>query len=325
MFGWKEDECSKSMLVHRVSAIYQGKGQYRDHNREDCRLVRQVSSHTRFMRFTYMIASQTIQNPITALTALSSSRNLLCPLLFLHHPSYPAHRNPEHRLNIAPLPYAAFRRTFQSMLAAMLLLRRLLLPCLLLPIVPVSTKLVNITVDDTFGNPDRSVIPTYLPANDTWHTGSPGEQCAVCTIKPSELDTSQIFDQSWHHGSYLLNNPISVQVTFPGTAVYVYNVVPNTIPGANTFMNISFAIDGETVGQFLHVPDSISEIMYNHLVYANTTLSDSPHTLVMSASGSNESFIFFDYLLYTTEVDGPAIPASPTSSTTTVRLGPGEK
>lgn len=193
---------------------------------------------------------------------------------------------------------------------------------LLLPSTAVS---VNVTVDDTFGGNDGTVIPEYLPANGPWHVGSPTEQCDVCAIKPSELDTSQIFDQSWHHGSYLLNNPISVQVTFPGTAVYVYNVVPNTIPGANTFMNISFAIDGETVGQFLHVPDSISEIMYNHLVYANTTLSDSPHTLVMSASGSNESFIFFDYLLYTTEVDGPAIPASPTSSTTTVRLGPGEK
>ncbi|KAI1781953.1 hypothetical protein LXA43DRAFT_1053891 [Ganoderma leucocontextum] len=197
-----------------------------------------------------------------------------------------------------------------SMAAYMLLsLFALLIP-------PASAVSVNITVDDTFGNSDGTVIPAYLPSNSTWHIGSPTEQCDVCAIKPSEFDASQIVDQSWHHGTYYLGIPIFVQVTFPGTAVYVYNVIPNFLKGANTFVNVSFAIDGETVGQFSHIPDSTSEILYNHLVYANTSLSDSVHTLVMSASGSNESLVFFDYLLYTTEAENtPSAAASATAGT----------
>ncbi|KAI1782292.1 hypothetical protein LXA43DRAFT_1051742 [Ganoderma leucocontextum] len=192
--------------------------------------------------------------------------------------------------------------------------RLLSLFALLIP--PASAVSVNITVDDTFGNSDRTVIPTYLPANSTWHIGSPTEQCDVCAIKPSEFDASQIVDQSWHHGTYYLGIPIFVQVTFPGTAVYVYNVIPNFLKGANTFVNVSFAIDGETVGQFSHIPDSTSEILYSHLVYANTSLSDSLHTLVMSASGRNESLVFFDYLLYTTEIEStPSVAASAISGT----------
>ncbi|PIL33597.1 hypothetical protein GSI_04220 [Ganoderma sinense ZZ0214-1] len=172
-------------------------------------------------------------------------------------------------------------------------------------VLPCVAVLFNITVDDTFGNKDGPVTPTYLPAN---------------TIKPSELDTTQILDQSWHHGSYLPGIPIYVQVTFRGTAVYVYNVVPNTLPGAKTFVNISFALDGAPVGQFLRVPDARSDILYNHLVYANTSLcGDAPHTLV------------FDYLLYTINVEEtPSASVSATlvpeicSQTSEGCRGPGE-
>ncbi|KAM5543046.1 hypothetical protein V8D89_003430 [Ganoderma adspersum] len=193
----------------------------------------------------------------------------------------------------------------------------MLLALFTLLILPSTAASVNVTVDDTFGSKDGTVIPEYLPANSPWHVGSPTEQCDICAIKPSKLDTTQILNQTWHHGSYLREKPLYVQVTFSGAVVYIYNVVLNTLPGANTFMNTLFTIDGETAGQFLHAPDSSSEILYNHLVYANASLSaDAPHTLVMSASGRNESFVFFDYLLYTTEIDAPAIPASATSSST---------
>ncbi|PIL26698.1 hypothetical protein GSI_11225 [Ganoderma sinense ZZ0214-1] len=185
-------------------------------------------------------------------------------------------------------------------------------------ILPAAAVSVNITVDDTFGNSDRTVIPTYLPANNTWHVGSPSEQCDICVIKPFMLDTSQIVDQSWHHAMYFVGTPIEVQVAFPGTAVYVYNVITNTLPGgAAMTVNISFALDNETVGHFFHAPDSSSDILYNQLVYANASLSDKLHTLVMSASGSDASLIFFDYLLYTTdsEVEGtPSATATVTSS-----------
>lgn len=189
---------------------------------------------------------------------------------------------------------------------------------------PAAAISVNVTVDDTFGNSDGSVIPTYFPANDTWHVGSPSEQCNICAIKPSELDTSQILDRSWHHATYFIDIPIQVRITFRGTAVYVYNVVPNFLPnGAITFVNETFTLDGETVGHFSHIPDdSSSKILYNQLVYANMTLSDSLHTLIMSASGLEPSLIFFDYLLYTTEAERTASAAATATSDTSLSSTP---
>ena len=196
---------------------------------------------------------------------------------------------------------------------------------LLLPTVRAVT--VNITVDDTFGNIDGSVIPTYLPANDTfWHAGSPSELCDICVIEPSWLDASQIVNKSWHHAIYgKSDTPVQVQVVFPGTAVYVYNIIPNTFPdGSSTLVNISFALDGKTVGEFKHFPNASSEISYHQLVYSHTNLSDSSHTFIMSASGidSEPSLILFDYLVYTTEVEDMTsatatqaqVPASGTSN-----------
>ncbi|PIL26701.1 hypothetical protein GSI_11228 [Ganoderma sinense ZZ0214-1] len=95
----------------------------------------------------------------------------------------------------------------------------------------------------------------------------------------------------------------------------------NALPNASdpiTFANISFALDGETMGHFLRAPDASSEVLYNQLVYANASLADGLHTLVMpvSASGSNASLMFFDYLLYTTEAEA-------TTSATTASMTAG--
>ncbi|PIL33026.1 hypothetical protein GSI_04475 [Ganoderma sinense ZZ0214-1] len=194
-----------------------------------------------------------------------------------------------------------------------------LLACLFLSLLaffipPTTAALVNVTVDDTYGSNDKTVIPVYTPNNTTWHIGSPTEQCDVCAIKPSEFDTSQIYDQTWHHATYFVGTPIQVSVTFRGTAVYVYNVIPNYLKGANTYVNLAFAIDGITVGQFTHTPDSSGTILYNYLVYWTTGLANAEHTLVMSASGSQESLIFFDYLVYTTEVDDATTSGAASSS-----------
>ncbi|PIL26700.1 hypothetical protein GSI_11227 [Ganoderma sinense ZZ0214-1] len=103
-------------------------------------------------------------------------------------------------------------RSFDSLIEpGPILCAATLLALLMHLVLPAAAISVNVTVDDTFGNSDRTVIPTYLPANDTWHVGSPSEQCAVCAIKPSMPDTNQILDQSLA--------PRHVQVTFPGTAV----------------------------------------------------------------------------------------------------------
>ncbi|KAM5539192.1 hypothetical protein V8D89_007065 [Ganoderma adspersum] len=164
----------------------------------------------------------------------------------------------------------------------------------------VSSGLVNITVDDTFGDPTTGLFPEYLPNNGTWNAGSSSENCPSCYIGPSILDLTQINNKTWHDTTYLpWETPATITVNFNGSAVYAFNILPNTLPATITTANISFSIDGEDVGRFLHSPESGTTILYNQLVYQNTTLDDGPHTFTMTA-GSN-SLVLFDYLLYTTQ------------------------
>ena len=165
---------------------------------------------------------------------------------------------------------------------------------------PVSARLVNITVDDTFGDPTTCLFPEYSPNNGTWNAVSSSENCPSCYIGPSILDLAQIHNGTWHDTTYLpWETPATITVRFNGSAVYVFNILPNTLPSTITIANISFSIDGEDVYQFLHSPESGTTILYNQLVYRNTTLSDGTHILTMTA-GSN-SLVLFDYLLYTTQ------------------------
>ncbi|KAM5539938.1 hypothetical protein V8D89_006441 [Ganoderma adspersum] len=196
------------------------------------------------------------------------------------------------------------------MLAALPLLRRLLLPCLLLPIVPVSTKLVNITVDDTVGDSTSQSTLTYSPSG-SFHTG---QDCSTCAVHPgntsSTVDVSQVKDGTWHDSTYHANVPGDpehvISFTFTGSAVYAYNMIANQIPYVTTLTNLTFSIDGDLVGTYVHIPENTTNTFeYGVLVYANTSLSYGQHFFVMSAGGPNASVFLFDYLIYTQDDSSP--------------------
>ncbi|KAM5532361.1 hypothetical protein V8D89_013955 [Ganoderma adspersum] len=181
---------------------------------------------------------------------------------------------------------------------------------------PATSSLVNITVDDTFGDPNTGLSPAYLPNQPTpWHPGSPTGTCPQCNIQPSTLDLSQIYNKTWHDATRKPSAvPPTITISFSGSAVYVFNIVPNTLSGTVTNADISFAIDNEYVGSFIRHADNTSDILYNHLVYSNTTLQDGIHTLVMSAGGTGQSLILFDYLIYTTESNSTTLFPPPSGS-----------
>ncbi len=87
---------------------------------------------------------------------------------------------------------------------------------------------------------------------------------------------------------------------FNGTAVYVYNVLANQVPFADTLTNLTFALDGHQVGTFVHEPTSSAFFDYNIPVHTSESLDDMEHTLVIQAVGdTTPSLILFDYVVYT--------------------------
>ncbi len=162
-----------------------------------------------------------------------------------------------------------------------------------------SSTLINRTVDDEHGDSLTGGVPTYLP-EAAWTLGS---DCPSCFIT-SKLKGK--YDGTWHYTAFggTPNPTPSVQATFHGTAVYVFNIIANFEPSAFNFStaNLNFYIDGAYVGQFVHPPDpTAEEIELRMPVYVNESLSNAEHTFIMSTDGPNTSMIAFDYLIYTTE------------------------
>ena len=213
------------------------------------------------------------------------------------------------------------------MLAAQPLLRRLLLPCLLLPIVPVSTVLVNMTIDDTDGDPIGGSSLTLSPSGQ-W---TPGQTCPACSVHSgntsSTVNVSQVFSGTWHQSIFVPNVPGDpnniVNVDFTGSAVYVYNIIANAIPSATTLTQVNFFIDNDLVGNYEHVPQNTGPTFeYGVLVYANASIPYGAHNFIMSAQGPNTSLILFDYMMYTQDrpdstsssLDGSGGPTGSVSS-----------
>lgn len=109
---------------------------------------------------------------------------------------------------------------------------------LLLSVALVRGLATNRTVDDEQGDSESGILPSYLPSANVW---SQGALCHGCGVNLDNIDLEQVHDGTWHDGTYRPGGePLSVTVTFAGTAVYVYNILANNILPTITFTNISF-------------------------------------------------------------------------------------
>lgn len=94
----------------------------------------------------------------------------------------------------------------------------------------------------------------------------------------------------------------------------MYGFIPNRVPGATSFVNISFELDGKAAGSFMHVPLQTEDYQYNVTFYANTALENAQHTLVMTPQRqTNTSYMAFDWARYT-YVQSPLLSCSSLSS-----------
>ncbi|RPD64701.1 hypothetical protein L226DRAFT_518689 [Lentinus tigrinus ALCF2SS1-7] len=176
--------------------------------------------------------------------------------------------------------------------------------------------LVNITIDDANGDASTGLKPQYSPLS-AWSQGS---TCPRCHIT-QHADAAQAFEGTWHDSTYHPGQPPNiVQMTFNGSAVYVYNMVANVIQdGTTTFTNLTFSLDGTEVGHYMHVPqnDAASTILYRTVVYQNASLTPTSHVLSIEAGGTTASLVLFDYAIYTTERDATDVPSASGQLTST--------
>ncbi|RPD58421.1 hypothetical protein L227DRAFT_505389 [Lentinus tigrinus ALCF2SS1-6] len=166
----------------------------------------------------------------------------------------------------------------------------------------VSAALVNVTIDDTFGDPTTGNQIVYDPPG-VWKVG---QNCSDCTAQP---DRSQLVNGTWHDGTFsaidengnVSNQLLTAAVTFQGVAVYVYCVVTHSFRSPVGNSDMSFFIDGILVGNFVQPPTGDTTYQYNVPVYVNESLPFGSHTIaiVNGHPSGNQSLTLLDRIVYT--------------------------
>ncbi|EJD46547.1 hypothetical protein AURDEDRAFT_164375 [Auricularia subglabra TFB-10046 SS5] len=168
-------------------------------------------------------------------------------------------------------------------------------------------RLVNVTIDDTFGDARTGVRPDYMPA-DLWI-----ETCSSCagTIKDSPFDWSQVHNSTLHEP--LQHAEANMTLAFTGQKIYLYFVQNPTVDTVLTFY-----LDGASrpAGTYSHrstKPSSIdaSLVLFNQMLFESPTLPEANHSLIVATS-ARDFPVVFDYAIYTTM--GVSMEETPSST-----------
>ncbi|KAH8101362.1 hypothetical protein DFH11DRAFT_1524094, partial [Phellopilus nigrolimitatus] len=156
---------------------------------------------------------------------------------------------------------------------------------------------LNVSVDDQSGDERTDALPNYFPTNG-W---TQGNGCSGCGVKP---DPTEAFANTWHDTTSHVNDtePRTISINFTGTAVYAFFILPDTVTtaGLTILVNMTFMLDGQPAGEFVHIPTNSTGFLYEQPCYVNDSLVNGPHQLFISANAqTSASLILFDYLLYT--------------------------
>ncbi|KAI0754137.1 hypothetical protein C8Q80DRAFT_1094444, partial [Daedaleopsis nitida] len=164
---------------------------------------------------------------------------------------------------------------------------------LLAAVATTRASLTNRTIDDLDGDSATGVKPQYAPSVG-WNQGS---QCPGCFV---QLDSNEVFHGTWMDGTVPADDttePWTITMSFEGTAIYVFNALANSISSTRTDQNITFFLDGQQAGTFVHAATSSTEIDYRVQVFARNGLTNGSHTLVVQPEPNSN--ILFDFAMYT--------------------------
>ncbi|KAH8114188.1 hypothetical protein DFH11DRAFT_254255 [Phellopilus nigrolimitatus] len=169
----------------------------------------------------------------------------------------------------------------------------------------ISAILVNVTIDDQFGDPTNGEQITYNPPS-AWQTG---QNCQLCTAKPSPA--SDAYMATWHDASFnpagtATNNVagqiIQASVSFTGSAVYVTCILTGSSVSPDGNTDMTFKIDGVAVGVFQQAPNNDTSYHFNTTVFSTSGLSNSLHNFTLeSGHAGNKALVMLDSITYTTD------------------------
>ncbi|KAJ3721397.1 hypothetical protein DFJ43DRAFT_1158590 [Lentinula guzmanii] len=185
--------------------------------------------------------------------------------------------------------------------------------------------LVNVTVDDQFGDPYTYSQITYTPT-EAWSTAL---NCSHCP-DPS-VSSAKVRNQTWHEsyfssdsnsGAVRPDTPRYASIQFTGewlaltaadgirsnedlalgNAVYVTCIIP---PSINDVTNrMKFFVDGILVGSYplMSTSSELAEWQYGVVVYQNTSMSLENHQLLIQSGeeGGPDAIILLDSIMYST-------------------------
>ncbi|KLO18722.1 hypothetical protein SCHPADRAFT_993380 [Schizopora paradoxa] len=161
----------------------------------------------------------------------------------------------------------------------------------------------NVSIDDTMGDPvtRRNII--YNPPGDWAH----GQSCRSCSAQATQPEDA--FDGTWHNSTYQVGGSlVSASAQFNGTAVYVICILTGSLQRPNGNSDMTFILDGKTVGNFALAPDGDDEYKSNVTVYANESLSSGVHNITLvSGLAGQESLVLLDRIIYSMD-DGDGVP-----------------
>ncbi|EJD46563.1 hypothetical protein AURDEDRAFT_123994 [Auricularia subglabra TFB-10046 SS5] len=163
--------------------------------------------------------------------------------------------------------------------------------------------LVNVTVDDTYGDERSGLRPSYEPAN-TWRP-SP-----LLSSEAGGPDLSYTYDVTLREYVGSDGNG-TISLEFSGTSISVFVVALTVEFGALSPGPFTFFLDNdaEPAGQYVNPPGHRAHL-YRQPAFHSVPLPLSNHSLrmVLPPLGS----VYFDYAIYTT--DDAVFPAPITSS-----------
>ncbi|KAF9498164.1 hypothetical protein BDN71DRAFT_1443906 [Pleurotus eryngii] len=167
---------------------------------------------------------------------------------------------------------------------------------------------MNITIDDTYGDPTTNGNITYFPKG-AWRDGV---RCRNCT---AHLEASNVYNRSWTESVF---DPLpdcgddatiipSASVVFNGTAVYVLCAIAQLGWSHPTNSNMMFLLDGQVTGAFSRASSGPAGYEYNVTVFSQTNLTPGAHNLTIQNGNVNgtRSLVLLDAVLYTQDIGQP--------------------